>query len=363
MLEGVLPILGNRERRLRARLGSGLAAALLLGTPAAHAGAHRPSPQTPPAAIPQQDTVGAASLAGTVIAANGALISGATITLSAGTQDAGQGTRSDDNGRFSLTGIPAGSYTLAVTLPGFTTARQQVTLRPRQALQLAPIYLALATVSLTVNAITPEQMGVEQLHAEEQQRLAGVLPNFFVSYNWTAPPLTVRQKFTLATKNASDPGNFVLAGAVSGIQQAANAFPGYGQGAAGFGRRYGANLGNLVIGSYMGGAVLPSLFHQDPRYFYKGTGTKRSRFVYAATRALVTRGDNGHTQPNVAGVLGDLSAAAISNAYYPASDRQGAGLFLTNGLLSLAGDAMSGVVQEFFLHRVTSKGKPPTSTP
>ena len=109
--------------------------------------------------------------------------------------------------------------------------------------------------------------------------------------------------------------------------------------------------------------MLPALFHQDPRYFYKGTGTKRSRFLYAATRAVVTRGDNGNSQPNFAGVLGDLSAAAISNAYYPASDRQGAGLFLTNGILAIAGDAMNGVVQEFLLHRVTTKGKKSPSAP
>ena len=104
----------------------------------------------------------------------------------------------------------------------------------------------------------------------------------------------------------------------------------------------------------MGGAVLPSLFHQDPRYFYKGTGTKKQRFFYAISRAVVTRGDNGRNQPNFAGVLGDLSAGAISNLYYPASDRQGGSVFIENSILAIAGDAMNDFVQEFFFNHFTS---------
>ena len=110
----------------------------------------------------------------------------------------------------------------------------------------------------------------------------------------------------------------------------------------------------------MGGAVLPSLFHQDPRYFYKGTGTTRQRLVYALSRAVISRGDNGNWQPNYSGVLGDLSAGAISNLYYAPSDRQGARLTIINGFLGVAGDAMNGVFQEFFLRKVTPKAKQQT---
>ena len=110
----------------------------------------------------------------------------------------------------------------------------------------------------------------------------------------------------------------------------------------------------------MGWAVLPSLFHQDPRYFYKGTGTRTSRLLYALSRSVITRGDNGHDQPNFSGILGDLSAGAISNIYYPASDREGAELFLENGFLGIAGDAMNDIVQEFLFNHVTTRGKKKT---
>ncbi|MBE7158347.1 MAG: carboxypeptidase regulatory-like domain-containing protein [Rhodospirillales bacterium] len=230
---------------------------------------------------------------------------------------------------------------------------QPVSVGAAQVLTLPPFRLSLQTVAISVDAITAEQAGVEQVRTEEHQRLAGVLPNFFVSYTWTAQPLTAKQKYRLATHTVFDPGNLALAGLVAGVQQADDAFPGYGQGAAGYSKRFGADLANLAIGTYLGGAVLPSLFHQDPRYFYKGTGTKKSRFVYAVSRAVITRGDNGHQQPNFSGILGDLSAGAISNLYYPASDRQGATLFVENSILGIAGDALTDFVQEFIFSRFT----------
>ena len=204
---------------------------------------------------------------------------------------------------------------------------------------------------------TPDELATEQMQAEEQQRVFGILPNFFVSYRWTTPALSTRQKYTLAFKNASDPGNLFLVGTVSGVQQATDAFPGYHQGAAGYGRRYGANFGNLVAGTFLGGAILPSLFHQDPRYFYKGTGTVRTRFLYAVSTAVICRGDNGHRQPAFAGILGDLSAGAISNLYYAPSDRQGAALTFENGFLGIAGDAMNNVFQEFILPKLTTRAE------
>ena len=295
-----------------------------------------------------------ARLTGQVLSDDGATISGALITLTSASGNPERRSSSDANGHFVVPELASGSYTLTIRLPGFTVATQAVGIQPGQTLDLPPARLSLATVSISVDALTPEQLALEQLHTEEHQRLIGVLPNFFVSYNWTAPPLTTRQKFTLSTHNVLDPGNLVLVGVVSGVQQASNAFPGYGQGLKGYGQRYGADLGNLVVGTYMGGAVLPSLFHQDPRYFYKGTGTKRARVLYALSRSVITRGDNGKDQPNYAGVLGDISAGAISNLYYPASDRQGGAVFLENSILAIAGDAMNDLVQEFFFNHFTS---------
>lgn len=304
--------------------------------------------------------VGTSSVQGHVISDDGAIISGAQVDLSGPALPKPVQTFSDGEGLFVLSGLPAGPFRLSITLPGFSSSEQNVELETGQTLEVAPVELAMAAVSITVDAVTPEQMALEQLHAQEQQRLVGLLPNFYVSYNWTAPPMTAGQKFRLATKNVLDPGNLALVGTVAGVQQATNAFPGYGQGAAGYGRRYGADLGNLVVGSYLGGAVLPSLFHQDPRYYFKGTGSLRSRALYAISRAVITRGDNGKNQPNYSGVLGDLSAGAISNVYYDASDRQGARLFLVNGLLAIAGDAMNGFVQELILPRFTTRGKAKT---
>lgn len=314
----------------------------------------------PPADATQSEREGSqnsATVTGQVVDSDGAIIAGARVVLTLSATGTTRETISDSDGSFTFRELPAGEFSIAVTLEGFTAAKSEGTLVDGQTLDLPDLSLSVAPVAITVDAITPEQAGLEQLHIEEHQRLVGVLPNFFVSYNWVAPPLTARQKFTLSTHNVLDPGNLALVGTVAGVQQAANAFPGYHQGAAGYGKRYGADLANLAIGTYMGGAVLPSLFRQDPRYFYKGTGTIRSRALYAISRAVICRGDNGHWQPNFSGVLGDLSAGAISNIYYPASDRQGATLTLENGLLGIAGDAMNDLVQEFVFNRLTTKGK------
>lgn len=344
------------------RLGGAVVCLLALvvragGQTSAPEPAGKPSaPEAAPAAKPATLPPGAVN--GSVGSAQGTPISGAHISLFAGNRSETQETTTDDAGRFRFGGVAPGAFTVAVTLPGFDTASAAGALEPGQNYQLSPFVLALATVQISVDAVlSPEQRGIEQMHTEEQQRLIGMFPNFYVSYNWTAPPLTTRQKFTLATKNVMDPGNLLLVGTVAGIEQAENAYPGYSQGGAGYGRRYGAALGNLVTGTYMGGAILPALFHQDPRYFYKGKGSVNARFWYAVSTAFLCRGDNGHRQPAFAGVLGNLSAGAISNLYYAPSDRQGVGLTFENGLLGIAGDAMNNVFQEFFLRKLTPKAQ------
>ena len=354
------PPRGKRlHRRTAVTVGLTLSVCAAAQVPTTPALPNRPTPQTPsiPSAAPAMTS---GTVNGSVTDAAGTPIAGAHITLAMGGHAAAAEATSDDAGRFRFATVSPGSFEIEVTLPGFDTRSASGTLKPGQDYQVPPLALTVATVKFAVEAVVPvEELQLEQLHAEEQQRLLDLFPNFFVSYRWTAPPLTTGQKFRLATKNASDPGNLLLVGTVSAVQQAENAFPGYSQGWKGYGRRYGANLGNLVAGTYMGGAVLPSLFHQDPRYFYRGTGSVRSRFFYAVSTAVICRGDNGHRQPAFAGVLGDLSAGAISNLYYAPRDRQGAALTFENGLLAIAGDAMNGVVQEFFLRRFTHGAKPP----
>ena len=299
---------------------------LFAGLPSAAAqkAAAAPLPQAP---APASDASG--SISGVIVDTHGALVSGATIQISPANGAPSERTTSASDGAFAFDHVSPGSFTLFVTLQGFVSASSTGALNPGQSLQLTPIALQIATAVFEVNVVPDPQTPAEhQLLLEEKQRLLGFAPNFFVTYDWTAPPLTSRQKFALAWANGRDPGNLLLSGAVAGVQQADDAFSGYHQGAAGYGKRFGADLANLEIGTFLGGAILPSLFHQDPRYFYKGTGTIRSRILYALGSAVICRGDDGRSQPAFASVLGDLSAGAISNLYYPASNRNGPGLTL-----------------------------------
>ncbi len=328
------------------------ALALSLGLPAQTS---QPLPEAP-------SPTPSAALRGHLLGPNGTSLAGASVVLLRPNTPVLHATTLPD-GTFTLTNLPPGTYTLTVALADFDRFSTTVTLAPAQTLDLPPVTLQLTPVTTTVTAVDPHQLAEQQLHIEEQQRLIGVFPNFYVSYNWYAAPLSTGQKFRLAFHNAADPGNLFGAAISAGIQQATNSFPGYGQGAAGYGRRYGASLGNIVGGTYLGGAILPSLFHQDPRYFYKGTGSIRSRVVYAASRAVIFRGDNGRWQPGYASVLGDFASGALSNAYYAPSDRQGVRLTLINGLVGVAGDAANNIIQEFVYKKLTprSRRQPPTA--
>ena len=317
--------------------------------------------QTSPAASPISES---GIVSGTVADSAGALIAGASVVLSPADGGPALQTISGADGDVLFSAVAPGPFSLLVTLQGFVPASVAATLQPGGRL-LEPITLQLASVNVAVDVtLSQSEIAQEQIRAEEKQRLIGFLPNFYVSYEWHAVPLTPKQKFSLAWANARDPGNLLLIGFVAGVQQGTDSFSGYGQGAQGYGKRYGAGLGNLVAGTMMGGAVLPTLFHQDPRYFYKGTGTIRARTWYAVSRSVICRGDNGRDQPNFSGVLGDLSAGAISNIYYPASDRNGPALTIENGLLGILGDSVNGIFQEFFLRHFTpSANKHSPTTP
>ena len=158
-------------------------------------------------------------------------------------------------------------------------------------------------------------------------------------------------RYCARRRNSADEG---VTGAVAGIEQADNAFSGYGQGAQGYAKRYGAAYADLVSGTFLGSAIFPSLLKQDPRYFYKGTGSRKSRFFYAVANAVICKGDNGHWQPNYSFILGDLAAGGISNLYYPAQNRNGVSLTFENMGIAVGGGAVGNVVQEFFLKRFTS---------
>jgi len=216
----------------------------------------------------------------------------------------------------------------------------------------ATLTISGAATSVTVNG-NKEELAEEQVHIAVQQRIGGVIPNFYSSYDWNAPPMQAKQKFQLSARSLIDPVSFLAVAGIAGAEQNRNVFPAYGSGIAGNGKRYGAALANHVTGNLFAKAVYPSIFHQDPRYFYKGTGSGTSRAYYAVSSAFVTRSDSGRRMPNYSHILGGFSAAAISNLYYPESDR-GASLVLLNGLADIGADAAANLVREFVLKGITS---------
>lgn len=302
---------------------------------------------------PSPLSAGNSSISGTVEDANGGIVPGATVTLNrlnAGAPPVPRSATSSSSGQFTFTGLPPGTFQLTISAPSFETyVSSNIALHTAQQFVLAQIALPIATATSDVQVhVTQVELAHEQVKAEEKQRVLGVFPNFYSSYIWNAAPLTTGQKFNLAAHSVLDPVSFIGNGVAAGIQQWRNDYADYGQGAEGYGKRYGADFADGVIGRMMGSAILPTLFHQDPRYFYLGSGTKKQRVLYALTRSIITRGDNGQWQPNYSGVLGDLSAGAISNAYIPASDR-GVGVTFGNAALNTAGNAFSNIVREFIV--------------
>jgi hypothetical protein len=195
--------------------------------------------------------------------------------------------------------------------------------------------------------LTPQQKAEVELKQQEQQRIAGVVPNFNVSYNQDAAPLSRKQKLHLAWRTATDPVAFGIAAFDAGLSQAEDDFTGYGQGAQGYAKRFGASYADNFDGTMIGNAIFPILLKQDPRYFRRGQGSFSSRFFYALSTTVWCKNDNGSHGPNYSNILGNLTAGGISNLYYPASDR-GAGLTLERGLTVTAYGAFGGLFNEFW---------------
>ena len=261
---------------------------------------------------------------------------------------------SRSNGEFSFRELPAGNFKLTITSPGMEPfVFPNIVLDAGERRELPRISMAIAGATTEVKVVvTQAEVAQEQVKAAEHQRVFGVLPNFYSSYIWDAEPLDARQKFDLAFHSITDPIEFVGTGIIAGAEQATDTFPGYGQGAEGYAKRYGAAYADDVLGRLIGSAILPSVIHQDPRYFYKGSGSVRSRVFYAMSRALVTRGDGGRTEPNYSRLLGSFAAGGLANLYYPPADR-GLGLTLADGLVSIAGHAIDNLIREFFLRSLT----------
>jgi hypothetical protein len=263
---------------------------------------------------------------------------------------------SDENGRFAFTGIDPGNFQLTIASPGFATQGTSGTLHSGENYVVPPVTLALATAMTEIRvALSRTELAEAEIKDEEKQRILGFVPNFYVSYVSDAAPLTSKQKFELAWKATIDPVNFAITGVIAGIEQSQNAFSGYGQGAQGYAKRFGASYADGVTGTFIGGAILPSLLKQDPRYFYKGSGTRRSRVLYALANSVICKGDNGRWQPNYSSILGGLAAGGISNLYYPEKNRDGVELTFENALIGIGATAATNLLQEFVIRKLTPK--------
>jgi hypothetical protein len=293
-------------------------------------------------------------ITGTVVDQTGAVVAGARVRLTRDAQSPAQEVLTDDGGQFTFSNLAPGPFQISIASVGFANHTASGILRSGDSYAVPQIALIVASDTTELRVLlTPTEIAEDQIKEQEKQRVLGVIPNFYVTYVPNAVPLSPKQKFELAWKSTIDPVGFGITGAIAGIQQAQNDFSGYGQGAAGYARRYGAAYGDLVTGTFIGSAILPSVLKQDPRYFYKGTGTTRSRILYALANAVICKGDNGHWQPNYSSILGSLASGGISNLYYPSENRNDAGLTFENALIDIGATAATNILQEFVIKRFT----------
>jgi len=308
---------------------------------------------------PSPDAAISGSIHGVVTSPDGTVYEGARIVLewSGAAAPPAETQQTDSDGAFTFTDLKPGAFKLTISAHGFSAQTIRGVLQAGEAFDAHTITLPVAAAAseVRVSAEPQAEIAQEQLHLEEQQRVLGVFPNFYVSYDPHAVPLTARQKYQLAWKTEIDPITWAMTGAIAGLEQAANTFPAYGQGAGGYGLRFGANYADGFFGNELGGAVFPALFKQDPRYFYKGTGTIRSRVMYAIANAVICKGDNGHWQFNYSAFAGSLAAGGIANFYYPASDRGSASLLFETTAIGAGEGAVQNLIQEFVIRKLTPK--------
>jgi hypothetical protein len=307
-------------------------------------------------AAPQRST---GSVAGRVVDDTGSPVAEAVVVLTGDDRPRIEVAAGAD-GRFLLADVAPGDFRLTVSAPGFATQTASGTVGPGGVSNLPPIRLTLSVNAVSVD-VTPSiaEIAEQQLKEETQQRVLGFVPNFYVSFNPDAAPLNPGQKLKLSWKAHTDPVQFASVAIIAGVQQWRNDYSEFGDGASGYARRYAAAYAMVWTRAMLTQVALPTVFRQDPRYFYKGSGGVGSRTAYALSRTVIRRGDDGRSQPNYSGILGSLAAGAVSNLYYPAEDRKGATLTLENAALGLVAGAAGHLAQEFLWGRLTSKAGPP----
>lgn len=332
-----------RLKRLYVDLGAAFVIALSFATPALSQ--NNPAPAR------------TATIIGTAAAVNGDTIPDATVVLKEVDTNDPRSIVTTENGLFEFHDVKPGiPYQLSISAKGFASwTSSTITLSPDQFKIVTGIQLRIATESTTVDVhYDPVEVATEQLKAEEKQRVFGIIPNFYVSYERDPAPLTPGMKFKLALKVSTDPVTVAGVLLVAAVRQAGNSLH-YGQGWDAYGERFGATAADGLTDILIGGAILPSLLHEDPRYLYQGTGTTRSRIRQAMSSPFVARGDDGEWQPNYSSLGGDLASSALSNLYYPQSNR-GVGLVFSNFAIGTVERIGASLAQEFLVGKFTRKG-------
>ncbi len=320
----------------------------------------QPQNSQPHTAIQPPEIGATGSVAGVVTDTDGAAVANAQVSLTEEGSSTSRTTPADEHGVFQFTSVSEGRYIVRINAPGFASwkIKDVLVVHEGEGVVMPDVQLGVEEITTTVNAISVEDLAERQITTEVHQRILGVLPNFYVSYVADAAPLTRKQKFKLAVHVSADPVTYFTTGVTAGIEQWQGDFAGYGQGFSGYATRYAATYGDRLSSTFLGAALLPSLLHQDPRYFYRGHGRVAVRALYAISTVAVCKGDNGKWQPNYSNVGGNVAAALLSSLYYPQSDRHDVQVTVDDTLLGVAEGAIGTLFQEFLLHRFTH-GAPP----
>lgn len=214
-------------------------------------------------------------------------------------------------------------------------------------LAVASLGLSAALVCAQQPATVPDSSSTPSAVTPEDKHIFGVLPNYRTVENSTPfAPLTTKQKFTIATKDTVDGPSYFLAGVFAGLYQLTDQNPSFGQGFKGYAHRYGTSIADQDIGNFMTEAIMPTIFHEDPRYFRRGSGSFKGRIAYAASRVALAKTDKGGPTFNFAEFAGNGVTGAIGNAYYP--DSVGLSPTLTRMFTQIGTDAISNVLKEFW---------------
>jgi Carboxypeptidase regulatory-like domain len=296
---------------------------------------------------------GTGSIQGTVTDSSGAPIFGAVVAVE-GADGNRRMTATDVEGAFKMSSLAPGNYSIRISAAGlsdWTVENVRPSVNPESNLLNAVLQVAPEVTTVTVGVSTNE-VAAAQLNQELKQRVLGIIPNYYVTYENNPAPLSSKQKFHLGLRTLVDPTTIAAAGITAGIQQSMNSYYQWGQGSQAYAKRFGAAYGTVATNLMITSVLAESAFHQDPRYFYSGQGTKGQRAWYAIESAFRVKGDNGKWQPPYAGVSGAIAAAEISQLYYPGSRTQytllgRALMFHFAGLVGL------NLAEEFLFKKVT----------